>query len=112
MATFRVLRGSHSQREPDGTIKTYQRGDYVISDTDLAERLGVAKFRKVSDDDMEEKVAKKNDPGRPIVEPKPRNDGLDDMTVAQLKELADQEDYDLGNAKTKAEIVEAIRNAT
>jgi len=41
----------------------------------------------------------------------PPGDGLPDMTVSQLKTLAEDETIDLGEAKTKAEIVKAIRAA-
>jgi hypothetical protein len=38
------------------------------------------------------------------------DDDLESLTVPKLKELADEEGVDLGEATKKAEIIEAIRN--
>ncbi len=38
-------------------------------------------------------------------------DGLDDLTVAELRDLAAEKDIDLGGADRKADIVTAIRSA-
>ena len=62
-----------------------------------------------SDSDMEKilpgQVEKVSRMYRPI------SDGLDDMTVNQLKEVAADEEIDLGNATTKKEIINIIRSA-
>lgn len=41
----------------------------------------------------------------------PTEKPLDKMTVAELKEYAKANEIDLGEAKTKAEILDAIKNA-
>lgn len=38
------------------------------------------------------------------------DDGLDDMTVAELKEFAETSDVDLGHATRRADILKAIRD--
>lgn len=40
------------------------------------------------------------------------DDGLEDMTVAQLEELASERAVDLGGAKKKAEIIAVLRAGT
>lgn len=44
-------------------------------------------------------------------DPPSLEDGLDEMTVSQLREMAAGQGIDLGDARRKADIIEAIRQA-
>lgn len=88
---YQVLAGQHREGG-----KTYNKGDVVDSKTNLL-RLNAdgldPKFRRVEED------------GNVAV----ANDGLDEMTVDDLKAFAAEEEIDLGKATRKEDIVSAIR---
>lgn len=126
---------------PDGTVsekypsKRYVRGDVVESDDDLAAKHGAGKFMMISDRGrrgakgtaLDEEAARKaplsppplEDPkakkaAKPVEAEEPAEDDgdeLDGMTVAELRELAEEEEVDLSGVHLKAEIVEKIRAA-
>lgn len=98
MAKFRVQAGQHIQRDSDGVSRTYSAGEECDSDRDLVALFGEEKFRLVS--------------GSPVAPAQSNNrsdDGLLAKTVADLRELAEEEEIDLGDAKTKVDIIKAIR---
>lgn len=45
----------------------------------------------------------------PEPQPPPADDGLEDMTVSELRALADERGIDLGDARRKADIIAALR---
>lgn len=47
--------------------------------------------------------------GEPAPQPPPADDGLEDMTVSELRALADERGIDLGDARRKADIIAALR---
>lgn len=94
---FEILRGlcSHDgvlygPRDQDGNLGPGVSGNVVETDVDLVARHGAEKFRHVYDS------------------PQPV-DPLDDMTVPQLLEYAEEHEVDLGTARKKAELLAAIR---
>jgi hypothetical protein len=130
MAKYRLLRGSHhetkwvqqgSEQVDEGT--TYHKGDLIETDDDLLKyNSGDArspKFERVLEgteqvpDTVEALEVERSRIEQRIAElkGKPASDPLEDMTVADLRALADSEEIDLGEARTKAQIIEAIRQA-
>ena len=86
------------RREGDGI---FYAGDIIETEADLSKHNNQAekKFEKLE--------------GYEPITPKAENDGLEGMTVAELRGLAEREEIDLGDAITKkAEIIEAIRLQT
>lgn len=125
---FKVLRGKHAEgRNPDGSQRVYQQGEVVDSVSDLS-RLnssGAVKFERIDE-------APRGTPARePVVAaapgfvaaapgfvnapaaapPVPAQDGLDSMTVADLKSLAEEEEIDLAGARYKDDMIAKIRLA-
>ena len=92
MARFRLLRGIHNEGG-----KTYKPGDVFDSASDLGRhnRGGGIRFEKLTE-------------AVPISET-PTNDDLSRMTVPSLRELAEREEIDLGQAVLKDDILETIR---
>ncbi len=83
---FKVLRGSHNE----GGV-TYKRGDMVDSVSDLMKhnKPGCTKFASAND---------------VMPTPQSSDDGLDDLSIDELRELAAEGDLDLtgcGNSKEK-----------
>jgi hypothetical protein len=111
MATYKLLAGQHVEKDAEGNRKKYKAGQYVSSKLDLERRHGTRKFRKISDDDVAPAVAKLDDPTQPKAKRQPPvNDALDDMTVEQLKQLAEDDEIDLSGATRKADIIQKIRD--
>lgn len=114
---FQLLSGHHNQGEVDeqgvaiiyqGGIPGQYDGDILESKTDLAARFNVKgfapKFRRVPSLTPLQRygvdgAGSKDDP----------TDGLDALTVAELREFAAQEEVELGQATSKADIIEVIR---
>lgn len=105
---FELLVGSHFEGiEPDGQPKQYRQGDIFHSRSNLLKfnSPGSIKFRRA------------NAPDRYFAEPEPvqaheePRDELAGMTVEQLKDFASGQDIELGKARTKDELVRAIRQA-
>jgi len=97
---FKLLRGLHSHKGV-----TYEAGsanDIVESPTDLEAQFGREKFKRLHEADTASGVA--------VAEaPIPDGDGLEDMTVGQLREYAEGNEIDLGEARKKDEIIAVIR---
>jgi len=122
---FRVLDGKHQVFErtttPDGEsnsrnirVTQYPRGSIIESDVDLVKRFAkshVKKYKRVPDD-TPVSTALEADPEPESVStleaPEPE-DALSDMTKAQLLEVAEEENIDLGGATLKADIRAVIR---
>lgn len=113
---YKVLRGRHCQ---ESTInpktgkktknKVYNKGDVVETHVKLDKKFGKAKFellgtveraKPVEDVEVDEEWE-----GGEEVE----SDGLDDMSVRELRSYAQEEEIDLGRASRKSDIVDVIR---
>lgn len=71
--------------------------------------IGPAK-RKMSQEELDAWGIKADEKKAKAAEPaEPEDDGLEKMTVADLRELAEREEYDLGDAHRKDDIIAAIR---
>ena len=118
--TYRLKRGKHQQTingkvvvysalDPAGKPRPgFTSGDeFVTSSVDLIGLFGQEKFERVPDD-QQPQPAPAPAPAPAAV---PDGDGLEGLTVAQLRTLAAEEEVDLGPAKRKAELVGAIREA-
>jgi len=76
--------------------KTYRPGDIIETDKDLMRlNRGFQKIEKLTE-------------AVPISE-MPTDDDLSRMTVVSLRELAEREEIDLGDATLKTDILETIR---
>ena len=86
----------------------YRRGDIVETDFDLLSLNQGARSMKF---EMVDSV------GRPLMNPSqksppkkvPPSDGLDDLTVDELKSMASEEGIDIGSETRKREIIKLIR---
>ena len=131
---FKLLAGSHTEQvgteeNGDPIYHTYRRGDEFDSISELDRRLnspGSIKFQRIGDETQGAVAVETLTDEQLIAEIQHRklsaaalaetvdageDDGLDSMSVAQLKELADGDEIDLGNAKTKDAIIRVIRSA-
>jgi hypothetical protein len=134
---FRVLRGSHSEGSYPkdhpwaGKPIVYVAGEIVDSTTNLAKfnaqgPLG-PKFQRIYDNTQatdkvqqgfkqaqhEEAIRNADDgngPGAPI-QPQLPSDGLDEMSLQDLRKLAKEEGVALPSNSTKEEAIAAIRGA-
>jgi len=104
---FRVLIGVHSEGG-----KTYGKdemaGDVIDSKSDLSKHnsFGAIKFARITDD------------GHSIVDVTPApdqdesgNPNFDKMTVLQLKEFATENDLEISEASSKAELLVIVKEA-
>ena len=116
MAKFRLLRGRfvvrtankdnpnltnnalHIARDKKGNkiSDPVNAGDVVVSEIDLVKKFGVQKFALIEQD-------------TPTSAP-PENDGLDNMTITLLRELAADEDIDVESCTKKSEFISTIRD--
>ena len=88
MAKFRVLRGHHNEGG-----KTYDVGDIVDSKSNLLQHNFGRSIRFEA-----------------VLDPNPVNeDGLDQLTVTQLRALAAEEEVGLVSATLKDDIIEVLR---
>lgn len=98
MAKYKLLTGWHSGNGPSGPHHIYkanQPGNNIIeSDVDLCARGGYDKFAKVDEGSITG----------------PTDDGLESLTVSQLRDLAKEQNIDLGHSSRKDEIIHTIRN--
>lgn len=94
---FRLTHGMHDQ----GDGRVYKRGDVVVSDQELDKRFGYNRFQRLDD--------------QAALAPPPANESVDDvfsdMTVAELKKFAEEEEIDLDGATKKDVILAVIRRA-
>lgn len=132
MAKYRLLAGKHSQKEENPEtkqkeVKIYKRGDVFESKHDLLKfnaGPGAMKFEKVEEPPPRAASRAAAPPPEPppppeakTIQPPPRNQqeyhaALDKMTEKDLRALAAEEEIDLKGAKTKEDIVKAIKAAT
>ena len=98
MKSYRLLTGKHYEGIEESR-KTYNAGEIVRSDTNLLvfNQPGCIKFELVDEEGQPSKSSK-------------HNDGLDPMTVSQLRAMAAEEEIDLGSASRKDEIIKIIRS--
>ena len=112
MTLFRVLHGRHVEgKTPDGKQRTYVQGDIVDSQSDLTcfNSPGAIKFEKIESGRMPE-----NTPalaGSPATVAEKENDGLEAMSLAELRKMAEEEEIDVKTAKTKDQVIATIRAA-
>lgn len=115
---WQLMAGTHAEKQPDGTNRTWdasdQKNNIVETDEDLATRFnqpGSVKFQRVQGITIQEAAERgfadgtipSNTPA-PIV-----SDGLDAMTIEELREWAAGEEIDLGAFKKKSAIIRCIR---
>lgn len=122
---FKVLRGEHAQGSkvnPTTKKKTpskiYTKGQVFSSDKRLDEMFGPDKFQLLNDaapvvvEDAPDDDEEEDGPEMPEVEmdePEAQSDGLDDMSVAELRTYAEESGIDLGAARRKTDIIDVIR---
>lgn len=135
MARYRLLAGKHAQKEENPEtkqkeVKIYKRGDVFESKHDLLKfnaGPGAMKFEKVDDQENQPRRARTESASQtqqqhhtsvetPAGKP-PRNQqefvtALEKMNEKDLRSLAAEEEIDLKGAKTKDDIVKAIKVAT
>lgn len=139
MMKFRLLAGQHIQKEdvkddsgkvvineetgkPERASRVYNQGDVVPSETDLVKKLGASKFQLIDsgkksrkEQALAEQGAKNRARSEQGTEDDSRaeevTDTFDDMTVAELKDYAAENEIDLEGAHLKADIVKKIRES-
>jgi len=97
MMTFEVTGGLHV--EPDGRI--YKRGDRFQSRLEMDKLFGI-KFRRTDAGDSSPTAA------APEVE---EFGDIEAMTLEELRQFAEGEEIDLGDAKKKADVLRVIKEA-
>lgn len=112
---FKLLRGSHGlggystlkegrNRRTHGTV--YHKGDTFETEVDLLKKFGPsskAKFELLSTREPESESCEEPEPE--AVE----NDGLEDMSLKELRAYAREEGLDLEGARSKKDAVRALR---
>ena len=89
MAKFRLLRGVHNEGG-----RTYKVGDVIDSASDLSKHnKDVVRFEPLSEGSLG------------------GHSGLESMTIAQLKQHAEEEEIDLGDATKRSEILAICQEA-
>jgi hypothetical protein len=96
---FKLLVGQHAEHG-----RVYKAGDIIETDYDL-NRFNAPKAEKFQRITGEEAQAITQSQAAQA----PVDETLESMTLQELRNLAAEEELDLGNAKTKAEIIAAIR---
>ena len=97
MLTFKVLSGNFNQ----GDGKIYNRGDLVKTEQELDKRFGPRKFQRL---EVPEGYV-------PAPETSILQDEFTGMTVAELRQFAEDEEIDLGHAVRKETLLSVIRKA-
>jgi hypothetical protein len=98
---FKLLGGSHDQ----GDGRVYSQGDEFESAVELDVLHGANKFQRLSGSFGQATLIESES-----VLPTERS-GLDGMTLTELKVVADQEEIDLGDAKTKRDVLRVVKAA-
>lgn len=101
---FKLKRGIHAQKEK-GKIRTYLAGtpgEVIETPEDLNKQHDPRKERF---EPVEEFVPISQTPGK-------AGDGLEELGIKGLRELAAQEEIDLGDLTKKSDIVAVIRSHT
>lgn len=100
---YQLLRGTHQ----DAT-GTHEPGAIVESEIDLVAKQGADRWRRVSSNFTSPASSQPSVP--PTQVPKVEDDGLDELTVAELRQYAEENELDLSGKSRKDEIVQAIRD--
>lgn len=98
MARYKLLIGRHVVKGHKAFVATEPGNNVVESDVDLVKKFGADKFQRL--EDVPQNLL-----------PNGENDGLDEMTVAKLRQFASDQQIDLGNATKKDEIISILRAA-
>lgn len=125
---FYLRVGTHNGRNLRGESTVFKQGDIVPSTIDLERRFGSDKFRRMRD--SAEKPISEGQPlaqvgqarpkPAPPIQDSPQGDELglaptpstlDEMTVDELRALAQEEGIDIGKAKSAASIRQIILTA-
>lgn len=103
MPKYRLTQGTHYENETK-----YIAGQIVESKRDLTlfNHPGSVRFEKVGEDAKDNPI-----PQAPTTKQSGAHETLLSMSVEELKQMAAEEEIDLGKAKTKSEIVDAISKA-
>ena len=130
MGKYLVLEGKHQGTDPfekngKATVTIHRKGDVIESDVDLCKmwnRPGCRKFRKLS-----ESTPAKLTPQSMYVPPEDpfdeesefteedhqeTQDSFANLTIPELRSIAENNEIDLGKATRKEEIISALRIAT
>jgi len=114
MTHYRVLAGKHHVGS-GADRKVFKAGDIVVTNNDLLQfnQPGAAKFELVDSvgRPKSQKPIEKRVQPKAVTPDIPLGDGLEDMTVNELRAMAEEEEIDLGSASRKDEIIKAIRNS-
>ena len=99
-----------------GAEQTYSPGQVVESAEDLEARYGREKFRRVGDDEVPAELAELRQEvarlkGKLADKAEHEMDELDALTVAELRRYAEDNELEVGNARTKPELLAALRGA-
>lgn len=100
---FKLLRGLHSHGG-----KTYQPGNVVESDTDFVARFGRLKFERLLDDTAPITQQAADQAAEAGFETVNELRDLSKMTVSQLRTYAAENEVDLGDARTKDQILAVL----
>ena len=113
LATDEDHHGEHGdgkkQQDEKGQPRIYEPGDIIQTSKDLSllNYKGMPlRYQRVQ---PEEALRANPVETTEIQEPPSREDDLEDMTIASLRRLAEDEEIDLGDAVRKGHIIEAIR---
>jgi hypothetical protein len=122
MAKYRVLQGCHAEgfypvgHPQAGAPIVYEPGEVLETENCLLKHNAPGsrgdKFQLIDDDrvPVTDKIAVR--PVDPAPQPAAQeNDGLDRMSIAELRELSRGDGIELGSAKTKVEILRVMREA-
>lgn len=104
MPKFRLLQGTHIIGSDARTAKVYEaiRGrDIIETDTDLVKNFGPRRFRKMSEDEVEEEKQ----------EAKATEDEFDSLSDEELMGIANRHGIDIKRAKSREKLLAAIRGA-
>jgi len=109
---FRLLRGFHEQGDKDSEGKTilYKPGDEFTSKTDLVDRFnkrGCVKFERLPD--LPDPVVSSNENQVSLLDETGVEDDLDDFTIAELRQRAEDEGVNISGLRRKDEIIDVLR---
>lgn len=93
---FKLLQGRHTE---GGKAEVVTKGQTFESDIELDRRFGSDKFQR-----LESGTVMEDEP--------PLDDGLDNMSLEELRALAQEEGIDLTGLRTKAQVKDALRAAS
>ena len=127
---YRLLRGKHSHgKHPDGSNITYVKGDIFDSSVNLHKLIDHdrTKFQLVDEhviltkvksksvlkkeQDKEVELPQGSAEDDKVIDPTTADDGLDDLSIKELRAMATEDEIDLGEAKSKSDIINVIRSA-